>query len=163
MFNARQIKVGNHAFARHHSRHRHFCFKAGSVGIIHTAPLSLSSGTMRCRDRDGIFCRREPSAARRCEFSTSTARAAEAAARSTNTGSNHDSQPTGLTITDPLILYRQYVDSGRIRPDEAQHRAAIEFQKLYYRVRDYMPSGDFARQIEKLSELLDVCALCSYL
>lgn len=67
-----------------------------------------------------------------------------------------EAQATGLTITDPLVLYRLYVDSGRIRPDEAQHRAAIEFQKLYYRVKDYVPSGDFQRQVDKLSQLLEV-------
>ncbi|KAK9477758.1 AFG1-like ATPase-domain-containing protein, partial [Lipomyces japonicus] len=61
----------------------------------------------------------------------------------------------GLTITDPLVLYHHHVDSGRIRPDEAQHRAAIEFQKLYYRVKDYMPSQDFMRQVEKLALLLE--------
>ncbi|KAK9451700.1 AFG1-like ATPase-domain-containing protein [Limtongia smithiae] len=61
----------------------------------------------------------------------------------------------GLTITDPLVLYRHYVESERLRPDEAQHRAAIEFQKLYYRVKDYTPPQDFQRQIEKLAELLE--------
>ncbi|KAK9465853.1 AFG1-like ATPase-domain-containing protein [Lipomyces arxii] len=62
---------------------------------------------------------------------------------------------TGLTITDPLVLYRHYVDSGRIRPDEAQYRAALEFQNLYYRVKDYMPKPDFKRKIEKLTQLLE--------
>ncbi|KAK9456301.1 AFG1-like ATPase-domain-containing protein [Dipodascopsis uninucleata] len=59
-----------------------------------------------------------------------------------------------LTITDPLVLYRQFVDSGRIKPDEAQHRAAMEFQKLYLRVKDYMPEEDFKKKIDKLAVLL---------
>ncbi|ODQ78414.1 hypothetical protein BABINDRAFT_9202 [Babjeviella inositovora NRRL Y-12698] len=44
-----------------------------------------------------------------------------------------------LTITDPFVIYQNYVARGILKPDEAQMRAAKEFQNLYYRVKDYEP------------------------
>ncbi len=35
-----------------------------------------------------------------------------------------------VTITNPLTLYRSLLLTGKIVPDPAQHRLAIELQKL---------------------------------
>ncbi|ODV58284.1 uncharacterized protein ASCRUDRAFT_77984 [Ascoidea rubescens DSM 1968] len=48
---------------------------------------------------------------------------------------------TSLTITDPLVIYQNYVARGILRGDESQLRAAKEFQNLYYRVKDYVPEN----------------------
>jgi hypothetical protein len=40
------------------------------------------------------------------------------------------SSATGLTITNPLILYRALLSTKIIDPDPAQHRLALELQKL---------------------------------
>lgn len=45
----------------------------------------------------------------------------------------------GLTVTDPLHLYRNLVDSGIISPDPSQHRAALIVQGVYERLLDYKP------------------------
>ncbi|KAK9461718.1 AFG1-like ATPase-domain-containing protein [Lipomyces oligophaga] len=66
-----------------------------------------------------------------------------------------EEQQTGLAITDPYVFYRQCVALGRISPDDAQLRAALEFQKLYYRVKDYTPPVDFRARLEKLARLLE--------
>ncbi|GMM37584.1 hypothetical protein DASC09_049090 [Saccharomycopsis crataegensis] len=46
---------------------------------------------------------------------------------------------SGLTITDPLVIYQNYVSQGILKSDVAQLRAAKEFQSLYYRLKDYTP------------------------
>lgn len=67
------------------------------------------------------------------------------------------SQPTsstGLTITNPLVLYRTLLATKRIDPDPAQHRLALHLQKLYYRLKDYQPEADFAHRLDQLNRLV---------
>jgi protein AFG1 len=59
--------------------------------------------------------------------------------------------PTGLTITNPLVLYRSLLASRAIDPDPAQHRLAIHLQKIYHRLLDYSPEIDYRRQLDQLN------------
>ncbi|KAL8706400.1 MAG: hypothetical protein Q9201_000546 [Fulgogasparrea decipioides] len=61
------------------------------------------------------------------------------------------SSATGLTITNPLVLYRALLATKRIDPDPAQHRLALHLQKLYHRLKDYEPSVDYKYQIDRLA------------
>ncbi|MCJ1246081.1 hypothetical protein MMC30_003285 [Trapelia coarctata] len=58
---------------------------------------------------------------------------------------------TGLTITNPLILYRALLATKRIEPDPAQHRLALHLQKLYFRLKDYEPEVEYSRRLEEIS------------
>lgn len=58
---------------------------------------------------------------------------------------------TGLTITDPLVLYRALLATKRIDPDPAQHRLAIHLQKIYYRLVDYKPEVEYSHRIRQLA------------
>ena len=58
---------------------------------------------------------------------------------------------TGLTITNPLVLYRALLATKRIDPDPAQHRLALHLQKLYHRLKDYEPEVDFSHRLDQLS------------
>ncbi|KAL8828946.1 MAG: hypothetical protein Q9191_002294 [Dirinaria sp. TL-2023a] len=58
---------------------------------------------------------------------------------------------TGLTITNPLILYRTLLATKRIDPDPAQHRLAIHLQKIYHRLVDYEPEIEYSHHIRQLS------------
>ena len=64
------------------------------------------------------------------------------------------SSSTGLTITNPLILYRALIATKRIDPDLAQHRLALHLQKLYYRLKDYQPEVDFSNQLDQINRLV---------
>ena len=64
------------------------------------------------------------------------------------------SPSTGLTITNPLVLYRALLASKRIDPDPAQHRLAIHLQKLYYRLKDYQPEIDFSHRLNQINRLV---------
>ncbi|KAL8711329.1 MAG: hypothetical protein Q9220_004226 [cf. Caloplaca sp. 1 TL-2023] len=57
---------------------------------------------------------------------------------------------TGLTITNPLVLYRALLATKRLEPDPAQHRLALLLQKLYHRLKDYEPSVDYKHQLDQL-------------
>lgn len=61
------------------------------------------------------------------------------------------SASTGLTITNPLVLYRALLATKRIDPDPAQHRLAIHLQKLYYRLKDYEPAIEYGRRLEQIA------------
>ena len=58
---------------------------------------------------------------------------------------------TGLTITNPLILYRALLATKRIEPDSAQHRLALHLQKLYFRLKDYEPEVEYTRRLAEIS------------
>jgi predicted ATPase len=58
---------------------------------------------------------------------------------------------TGLTITNPLVLYRALLATKRIDPDPAQHRLALELQKIYYRLKDYSPHVDYGERLRAIS------------
>ena len=61
---------------------------------------------------------------------------------------------TGLTITNPLVLYRALLATKRIDPDPAQHRLALHLQKLYYRLKDYQPEVDFGHRLDQINRLV---------
>ena len=62
--------------------------------------------------------------------------------------------PTGLAITNPLVLYRALLATNRIDPDPAQHRLALHLQKLYYRLKDYQPEVDFSHRLDQIHRLV---------
>lgn len=63
------------------------------------------------------------------------------------------SSSLSLSITNPLVLYRALLVTNRIRPDPAQHRLALELQKLYYRLKDYDPEIEYRWRLEKATRL----------
>lgn len=58
---------------------------------------------------------------------------------------------TGLTITNPLVLYRTLLATKRIDPDPAQHRLALELQKIYFRLKDYCPRVEYGARLKVIS------------
>jgi len=58
---------------------------------------------------------------------------------------------TGLTITNPLVLYRALLATKRIEPDPAQYRLALHLQKLYFRLKDYEPEVEYSRRLEEIN------------
>lgn len=58
---------------------------------------------------------------------------------------------TGLTITNPLVVYRSLLATRRISPDPAQHRLALHLQKIYHRLLDYEPEIEYGYRIKQLS------------
>ncbi|KUJ15656.1 uncharacterized protein LY89DRAFT_618151 [Mollisia scopiformis] len=62
---------------------------------------------------------------------------------------------TGLTITNPLVLYRALLATKVIDPDPAQHRLALELQKLYFRLKDYSPNTEYGTRLKAISRLVD--------
>ena len=65
------------------------------------------------------------------------------------------SASTSLSITNPLILYRALIATKRIRPDPAQHRLALQLQKLYYRLKDYDPELEYRHRIDRIARSLE--------
>ncbi len=61
---------------------------------------------------------------------------------------------TGLTITNPLVLYRSLLSTKRIEPDPAQHRLALHLQDLYHRLKDYEPQVEYATQLNEISRAI---------
>lgn len=61
-----------------------------------------------------------------------------------------------LSITDPYIIYQSYVARGILKSDHQQLRIAKEFQKLYYRVKDYVPEQDTQNRIKDLIKKLEI-------
>lgn len=61
---------------------------------------------------------------------------------------------TGLTITNPLVLYKSLLESNKILPDPSQHRLAIHLQKLYHRLKDYDPEIDYSHRLNQLSRAI---------
>ncbi|MCJ1470566.1 hypothetical protein MMC07_009212 [Pseudocyphellaria aurata] len=64
------------------------------------------------------------------------------------------SPATGLTITNPLVLYRTLVATKQIKPDLAQHRLALHLQKLYLRLKDYSPEVKYSHRLDQLSRVV---------
>lgn len=58
-----------------------------------------------------------------------------------------------MSITNPLVLYRALLATQRIRPDPAQHRLALELQKLYFRLKDYDPEVEYRWRLERAARL----------
>lgn len=63
--------------------------------------------------------------------------------------------PNGLTITNPLVLYRALLATKRIDPDPAQYRLAIQLQKLYYRLKDYSPEIEYSYKLNQLIRVIE--------
>ncbi|EDO01342.1 hypothetical protein SS1G_03816 [Sclerotinia sclerotiorum 1980 UF-70] len=64
-------------------------------------------------------------------------------------------QSTGLTITNPLILYRALLATKVIDPDPAQHRIALHLQKLYLRLKDYKPQSEYGARLKAISQAIN--------
>ncbi|KAL5120519.1 hypothetical protein ACEQ8H_001537 [Pleosporales sp. CAS-2024a] len=62
---------------------------------------------------------------------------------------------TGVTITNPLVLYRSLLATRQIRPDPAQHRLAIHLQKLYDNLIDYEPCIEYSKRLQQLSRAVE--------
>jgi protein AFG1 len=65
------------------------------------------------------------------------------------------SASTSLSITNPLVLYRALIATHRIRPDPAQHRLALQLQKLYYRLKDYDPELEYRHRIDQIARSIE--------
>lgn len=63
---------------------------------------------------------------------------------------------TSVVITDPFLVYQNYVRVGKLEKDETQLRIMKEFQKLYYRVIDYRPKAEIAIQTSLLLRKLEI-------
>ena len=64
------------------------------------------------------------------------------------------STSTGLTITNPLVLYQTLLATNRIEPDPAQHRLAFRLQQLYFHLKDYEPHVEYATRLKQISRAL---------
>lgn len=65
------------------------------------------------------------------------------------------SSSTGLTITNPLILYRTLLATKQIDPDPSQHRLALHLQTLYYRLKDYSPETEYSNRLNALKSAVN--------
>jgi peroxisome-assembly ATPase len=65
----------------------------------------------------------------------------------------------GLTITNPLVLYRALLATRQIDPDPAQHRLAIHLQKLYHRLKDYSPKAEYGSRLKEISQVVEANSL----
>ncbi|KAK6460346.1 AFG1-like ATPase-domain-containing protein [Scheffersomyces coipomensis] len=70
--------------------------------------------------------------------------------------SGNDLNISGLAITDPFMLYQNYVQSGILEKDESQLRTMKEFQKLYHRVLDYSPPEELSIKISLILKQIEI-------
>lgn len=61
---------------------------------------------------------------------------------------------TAVAITDPLVKYQSLVSTGVYLPDPAQHRLALHLQKLYRRLKDYVPSPEYRARLHRVSQAI---------
>ncbi|KAG0646023.1 Lactation elevated [Hyphodiscus hymeniophilus] len=61
---------------------------------------------------------------------------------------------TGLTITNPLVLYRALLSTKTIDPDPAQHRLALKLQELYHRLKDYSPQTEYGARLNAIRKIV---------
>ncbi|KAL8392485.1 hypothetical protein RB595_002611 [Gaeumannomyces hyphopodioides] len=61
---------------------------------------------------------------------------------------------TAVAITDPLVKYQSLVSTGVYLPDPAQHRLALHLQKLYRRLKDYVPSPEYRARLRRVSQAI---------
>lgn len=69
---------------------------------------------------------------------------------------NSQGEQNQMSITDPFILYQNYISQGLLEKDEYQLRAMKEFQKLYYRVLNYKPPDDLQIKISLLLRKIEL-------
>ncbi|KAG4428320.1 hypothetical protein IFR05_016196 [Cadophora sp. M221] len=62
---------------------------------------------------------------------------------------------TSLTISNPLVLYRSLLATKIIDPDPAQHRLALELQKIYLRLKDYSPKAEYSTRLKAISRAIE--------
>ncbi|KAF1988067.1 hypothetical protein K402DRAFT_462430 [Aulographum hederae CBS 113979] len=62
--------------------------------------------------------------------------------------------PTGLAITNPLVLYRALLATNRIAPDQGQLRLALHLQKVYERLKDYEPTVEYSHRLRQLNRIV---------
>lgn len=62
---------------------------------------------------------------------------------------------TSLTISNPLVLYRSLLATKIIDPDPAQHRLALELQKIYLRLKDYSPKAEYGTRLKAISQAIE--------
>ncbi|EHA55425.1 hypothetical protein MGG_07053 [Pyricularia oryzae 70-15] len=60
-----------------------------------------------------------------------------------------------VTITDPLVKYQSLVQTGVYLPDPAQHRLALHLQKLYKRLKDYVPSPEYRSRLRQVTKAVE--------
>lgn len=61
---------------------------------------------------------------------------------------------TGLTITNPLVLYRTLLATRQIDPDPSQHRLALELERIYSRLKDYSPNLEYASRLKAITQAI---------
>lgn len=61
-----------------------------------------------------------------------------------------------VAITDPYILYQHYISLGILHKDMAQVRVMKEFQKLYFRLRDYRPPQELGVRLSLVIRKLEL-------
>ncbi|CAK9436099.1 uncharacterized protein LODBEIA_P06570 [Lodderomyces beijingensis] len=67
------------------------------------------------------------------------------------------SQPqTSISITDPYVIYQNYISSGLLEKNESQVRVMKEFQRLYHRVIDYTPPEEMSIKLSLLLREIEV-------
>lgn len=67
----------------------------------------------------------------------------------------------GLTITNPLVLYRTLLATRKIDPDPAQHRLALHLQKVYNRLEPYNPEIDYHHRLDQIHQAVEKPLLSS--
>ncbi|CUM48494.1 uncharacterized protein AC631_02315 [Debaryomyces fabryi] len=65
-------------------------------------------------------------------------------------------EENSIAITDPFLLYQNYVQQGLLEKDESQLRVMKEFQKLYHRVIDYSPPEELLIKISLLLRKIEL-------
>ncbi|KAK6205258.1 AFG1-like ATPase-domain-containing protein [Scheffersomyces amazonensis] len=71
-------------------------------------------------------------------------------------GGSNEYHAEAVTITDPFLLYQNYVHSGVLQKDEFQLRVMKEFQKLYHRVLDYTPPEELQIKISLILKQIEL-------
>lgn len=61
-----------------------------------------------------------------------------------------------VVITDPYVLYQHYISQGILQKDMAQVRVVKEFQKLYFRLRDYRPPQELGVRLSLVIRKLEI-------
>ncbi|KAI6710801.1 hypothetical protein JHW43_006675 [Diplocarpon mali] len=62
---------------------------------------------------------------------------------------------TSVTISNPLVLYRSLLATKIIDPDPAQHRLALELQKIYLHLKDYSPKAEYSARLREVNQAIE--------
>lgn len=69
---------------------------------------------------------------------------------------NEQESSGGVAVTEPFLVYQNYVLQGLLEKDERQLRVMKEFQKLYHRVIGYTPPDELEVKISLLLKQIEV-------